>query len=116
MCHDFLRRALGNDLATVYACTRADVHHVVSQANGVFVVLDHDHGVTQIAQVVQGGEQAVVVALMKTDGRLIKDIHHPDQPRTNLAGKADPLRFAAGQGVGTAIQGEVIQANVDQKL
>jgi hypothetical protein len=45
-------------------------------ADGVFIVFDHDHAVAQIAQALEGAEQAVVVALVQADGRLVEHIHH----------------------------------------
>jgi hypothetical protein len=97
-------RALGDDLSAMHPGTRADIHHVVGHADGVFVVLDHDHRVAHIAQVAQGAKQAFVVALMQADARLVEDIHDTDQARADLAGQADTLGFAAGKGVGAAVQ------------
>ncbi len=54
---DFGRRALRHDLAAVRAGAGADVDHVIGRANGVFVVLDDDHGVADVAQVFQRAEQ-----------------------------------------------------------
>ncbi|MNN24563.1 hypothetical protein D3C81_1380010 [compost metagenome] len=53
---------------------------------------------------------------MKADGRLIEDVHHPHQASADLAGQADTLRFATGQGIGAAVEGEVVEADVDQEL
>ncbi len=116
MVHDLLRRALGDDLPTVHAGPRSDVHHVVGQADGIFVVFHHDHRVAQVAQVVEGGKQAVIVSLMKADGRFIKDIHHPHKTSADLAGQADSLRLATGQRIGAAVQGEIVETDVDQEL
>jgi hypothetical protein len=38
-----------HDLATVLTGARADVDHVVGHRDRVFVVLDHQHGVAQLA-------------------------------------------------------------------
>src|SRR5690606_19704374 len=65
ICHDVVRSALGDDFATVNAGARPDVDDVIGQANGVFVVLDHDHGVAQVAQVREGLQQAVIVTLVE---------------------------------------------------
>ncbi|MNH10108.1 hypothetical protein D3C79_695760 [compost metagenome] len=116
MVHDLLGRALGDDLPTVNTGAWADIDHVVGQPNGVLVVFHHDHRVAQVAQMVQGGQQAVVVALMKADGRFIEDVHHPHQTGADLAGESDTLRFTAGQGVGATIQGQVVEADIDQEL
>ena len=49
------RRALRDDLAAVHAGARADVEHVVGGANGFLVVFDHQHGVAEVAQVLERG-------------------------------------------------------------
>ena len=72
----FARRALRHHLAAVLACARPHVHHVVGGADHVFVVFNHNHGVVQIAQVFERADQAVVVALMQTDGGLVQHVHH----------------------------------------
>ena len=81
----------------MHACAGADVDDVIGQANGIFVMFHHDHGVAQIAQAREGAEQALVVALVQADGGLIEHVHHADQSRTDLARKADALCFAAGE-------------------
>ena len=82
----------------------AQVHHVIGGADRILVVLDHDHGVAQIAQALERGEQALVVALVQADRGLIEDVHHPGQARTDLAGQADALRLAARERAGAAIE------------
>ena len=62
-----MHRAFRYDLAAVHAGARADIDHVVRRADGVFIMLDHNHGIAEIAQVNQGAEQALVVALMQAD-------------------------------------------------
>lgn len=42
----------------------AHVDDEIGFADGVFIVFDHNHAVAQIAQALEGGEQAVVVALV----------------------------------------------------
>ena len=66
--------ALGDDLAAVDAGTGADVEHVVGGADGVLVVLDHDHGVAEVAQPLQRFEQARIVALVQADRGLVEHI------------------------------------------
>ena len=53
---DVFGRALGNDVATVHACTRPDIDHVIRSPDGVFVVLDNDNGIAQIPQMEQCGQ------------------------------------------------------------
>ena len=59
-------------------------------SEAVFVMLDDQHGIPHVAQVAQGLQQAVIVALVQANGRLIKDIHHAGQTGTDLRS-----RFAA---------------------
>ncbi len=101
-----------------WGCARARTHvqHVVGGADHVLVVLDHDHAVAQVAQLPQGFDQAVVVALVQADGRFVEHVHDAGQARADLAGQADALGLAAGQGVGAPVQGQVAQAHVDQEV
>ena len=109
---DVLHTTLRHDFAAVHARAGTDVDDVVGRADRVLVVLDHDHRVAEVAQPGQRAEQALVVALMQADGRLVEHIHHADQAGADLRGEADALRLAAGQRVGLAIQREVVQADV----
>src|ERR1039458_4451722 len=85
------------------AGARPQIHDMVGGADRFLVVLDHDHGIAQIAQALERAEQARVVALMQTDRRLIEDIHHPREARAYLAREANTLRLAAGQRASAAM-------------
>ena len=78
-------------------------------------MFDHNHAVAQIAQAFEGGEQAVIVALVQADGGFVQNVHHAGQAAADLAGEADALSFAAGEGFGGAGEIEVIQPDVNQK-
>src|SRR5690606_23048155 len=110
-----LQAALGDHLAAVHAGHGADVHDVVGQADRVLVVLDHDHRVAQVAQPLQRAQQALVVALVEADGRLVEHVHHAHQAGADLAGQADALGLAAGQRLGAPLQVEVVQPDVHQE-
>ncbi len=78
--------------AAVDAGAGADVDDVVGGQDRVLVVLDDDHGVAEVAQVPQRGEQAVVVALVQADGRLVEHVEHAGQAGADLRGEPDALR------------------------
>src|SRR3546814_16012870 len=61
-------------------------------ADRVRVMLDDDHRVAEVAKALQRREQPVVVALVETDRRLVKDVEHARQAAADLAGEADALR------------------------
>jgi hypothetical protein len=103
-------------LSAVHTGAGADIDDTVGGANGILVVFHYDHGVAEVPQVDQGIEQALIVALVQADGRLVQDVHDTDQPGADLAGEADTLCFAAGQGFGAAVQRQVIQAHVHQEI
>ncbi len=110
--HDLGRRALGDDLAAVLAGPGAHVDEVVGRAHRLFVVLDDDHRVAEVAQAQQGVDEAPVVALVQADRGLVEDVEHADERRADLRGQADALRLAAGERRGRALQVEVADADV----
>jgi hypothetical protein len=77
----------------------AYIDDMLRRADRILIMLDHDNGIAEIAQAEQGVQQALVVALMQADRRLIQHVHHADQACADLAGEADALCFAAGQRV-----------------
>ena len=51
LAHRSLRRSLRHQTSAVPSCARARDRHVIGAADGFFVVLDDQHGVAQIAQI-----------------------------------------------------------------
>ena len=60
-------------------------------------------------------DQPVVVALVQADRRLVEDVEDADQAGADLGGQPDPLRLAAGQRAGRPVEGEVVEADVEQE-
>ena len=118
----FLRGEEPGDLARVHdrtavlAGSRPDVHHVVRLTDRLLVVLDDDDGVAEIAEADEGVEQPAVVALVKPDRRLVEDVEHPDESRTDLAGEPDPLCLTAGQRGRTARERQIVESYVQEEL
>jgi hypothetical protein len=109
------RRAFGHHAAAVLAGAGTHVHHVVCGFDGFQVVLDHDHGVAEVAQPGQGFQQARVVALVQADRGFVEYVHHARQARADLRGQPDALRLAAGERFRRAVEREVVEADVDQE-
>ena len=61
-------------------------------------------------------EQAVVVARMQADRRLVEDVEHADQPAADLPGQPDPLHFAAGKRRRGAVEREILEPHVAEEL
>ena len=85
---------------------------MVGRAHRPLVVLDHDHGVAEVAQPLQRLDQLRVVALVQADRGLVEDVEHADQAGADLGRQPDPLRLAAGEGARRARQVEVADADV----
>ena len=100
----------------MHSGTRSNVYHVVCLANGFFIVLHHNHGVTQVAQMGQSAKQSFIVSLVQANRGFIEDIHDADQAGSNLTGQANALRLAARQTISAAIESEIVEANVNQKF
>ena len=87
---------MGHQFPTMQAGARAQVDHIISTADGFFVVFHHQHGVSQVAQRLQCLQKPIVVAVMKADRGLIKHVENAAQLRTNLSREPDTLALAAG--------------------
>src|SRR6266516_2548831 len=105
-------RARGDDLAAVAAGARAQVQHMVGGADRLFVVLDDEHGVAEVAQLAQCVEQPGVVALMQADGGLVEDVEHADQAAADLGREPDALRLAARQGLCGAAERQIVKSHL----
>lgn len=91
---DFCWGASGDDFPALYTSAGADVHEIVALVDGVFVVLDYDDGVPQIAQVLEGIDEFVVVALVEANGGFVQHIEYALETAADLGGQADALSFA----------------------
>ena len=107
--------AADDDLAAVLAGARADVDDPVGDLDRVLVVLDDDERVAHVAQPDQRLDQPGVVPLVQPDRRLVEHVEDADQPGADLGGQPDALRLAAGQGGGRPVEGQVVEADVDQE-
>ena len=94
------------------AGARAHIDHIIGETDGVFIMFHDQHGVAQIAQAFQRGEQAIIVALVQADGRFIEHIEHAGQAGADLRGEADALGLAARERAGFAIEVEIIEADI----
>ena len=83
--------------------------------DGVLVVLDDHHRVAQIAQAGERLDEALVVALVQTDRRLVEHVEHADQAGCRSAtpgGCAAPHRRPAWR---PTVEREVVEAHVEQE-
>ena len=80
------------------------------------VVLHHQHGVALVAQGLQQFVHAVDIARVQPDAGLVENIHGVHQAAGQVLDDFDPLRLAARERVGGAVEAQILQADVGQAL
>ena len=88
---------------------------MIGTPDRVFVVLDDQQRIALGREAIERVEQNAIVARMQTDGRLIEDVTHALQIRTELRREPDALRLASGQRRRRAIQREIAETDVFEK-
>ena len=58
-------------MAASLASARPEIDHEIRAANRIFIVLDDQHSVAQVAKLFERAKEAIVVARVKTDRRLV---------------------------------------------
>ncbi len=112
---DLLKRALRHHFAPANPRARPQIDDMIGLANGVFIMLYHDHRIAQIPQALKRFQKPVIVPLMQANRGLIQHIENTGQPAANLAREPDPLGFAARQGSARAVEVQVIQPDIVKK-
>ena len=109
---DLVVAAVADDLAAMDAGAGAHVDDIIRLADAVLVMLDDDDGVAEIAQAAEGDEEAVIVALVEADAGLVEHVEHAGEAGADLAGEADALALAAGEGAAGAVEVEIVEADI----
>ena len=109
--HDFLRRALRDELAAVFARARANIHDLIRGQHGVLVMLDDDQRVADVAQMLERLDEPRVVALVQADGRLIQNVEHADKAGTDLRRQPNALGLAAGERARSAGERQIAKSS-----
>ena len=110
-----LDRAGVHHTAAAIARAGSELEHEIGLPDGGQVVLDDDDRVAGVAEAAQQREQAVGVARVEADGRLVEHVQRVHQPRAEGVGERDALGLAAGQGAGLAVEREIAEADVAEK-
>ena len=87
--------ALRHHLAAVDAGPGTHVHDMVGGTDHVLVVLDHDHAVALVTQLLQEFIEAVYVARVHADAGFVKDIQYVHKAAAQVFDHLDALRLAA---------------------
>ncbi|CAM5197758.1 hypothetical protein CDEN61S_01756 [Castellaniella denitrificans] len=109
------RRAVEDDVPAALARPGADVEDAVGGDHDLRIVLHHDQGVAVVAQPVHDLDDAVDVARVQADGRLVQHEQRVHQGRAQRGGQVDALDLAAREGAALPVQRQVAQADVAQE-
>ena len=108
-CFHFGGRALEDDLGRRGRRRRADLDDLVGRPNDRLFVLDHHDRVAPVAELPDRDQELIDVAGMQADRRLVEDVEHVDQARSQGRGQRDAPGLAAAEGPQRAIEGEIAQ-------
>ena len=95
LSQDLCKRSLRDDPSTTRTCAGTEIENVIRRADRILVVLDDDDRISKVAQSAQRIDEALIVALMKTDARLVEHVENTRKTRTDLRRQPDPLRLAS---------------------
>src|SRR5438552_5606780 len=113
---DEFGRALGDDAAAALAAFRAEVDDPVGLFDDVEMVLDDEHGVAKIDQALENVEEFTNVVEVQASCRFIQNVERaPGLSLGKLTGQFDALGFATGERRGGLAEGNVAQADLDER-
>ena len=108
-------KTVEQDLAPVHARPGPEVGDPVRGPHRHLVVLDDEERVAEVAERLQRGQEALVVARVEPDRRFVEDVEDPDEAGTDLRREGDPLRLPAAERRRGPVEGEVGQADVPEE-
>ena len=80
-----------NNIPSQPTSFRPHINDIIGGEHHILVMLHHNDGVANVTQFLQRVYQALVVALVQADTRLVQNISHSHQTRTDLSRQANPL-------------------------
>ena len=104
-----------DDLAARLARPRAEVDDAVGGPDDLGIVLDHDDGVPDVLERLEDPDEPLVVPGVEADAGLVEDEQRPDEGRAQGRGQVDPLGLAPGQGERHPVEGDVVEADLEQE-
>src|SRR5690606_13146883 len=85
-------------------------------ANRVFVVLDDDEGVSEVAQLHESLDEPAIVSLVQPDARFVEHIKHSRESRPDLGGETDALGLSTRERARRSRQTQVAETDLEQEL
>ena len=109
--HDLLCSTGCNDLTAMNASARTNINYIVGGQHRIFVVFYYNKGVSKIPEPFKRSQKFFIISLMKTNGRLVKNIQDSHKIRADLRSKTNTLTLATGQRARAARQSQIFKTN-----
>ena len=97
------------------ACIGTNVNDIVGSTHDFLVVFNHDDGIAKRLQVFKHVDETLCVAAMESDAGFVEDVERTHKRGPQLSGEVDALAFTAAERVGGAVQGEIVQPDLEQE-
>ncbi len=104
-------RAGPNQVAAVAPAAGPEFHGEIGPRDHHRIMLDHDYGIAEVAQMTQHAEQAAHVARVQSDGGLVERIHRGGQQAAERAREMDTLGLAARKRARLALDRQVAESD-----
>ncbi len=101
-----------DDVAAAAAGLGTDFDDVVGGADHGLVVFDDDDRVARVGERADDADQAVDIAWVQADRRLVEDEERVDERGAETGSEVDAFHFAAGERLRRAIEGEVAEPDL----
>ena len=108
--------ALEADGAARRSGARAEVDDVVGDRDGVWLVLHDKHRVALVPEPQQQVVHSLDVMGVQASGRLVEDVGDVGERGAEVADHLDALRLAARQRARRAVEREVAQPDLDERV
>src|SRR5437899_9037622 len=113
---DEFGRALRDDAAAAFAALGAKVDDPVGLLDDVEMVLDDEHGVAEINEALQHVEELANVIEVQAGGGFVENVERAaGLAFGKFAGQLDALGFTAGERGGGLAEGDVAEADFDER-
>src|SRR3974390_363585 len=113
---NFIVGACEEEFAAKLTSAGPKIEDAIGSFDGIGIVFDNQHGVTEIAQGFKDIDETLRVPGMEANGGLVRNVPRAAKMRAERGGPLDALRFAAGESRGETIECEIVQANLVEKL
>ncbi len=107
--------AFVDDASAQFAGGWSNVQNVIGRAHHLGVVFDDEHGVADVAQVLQQTNQTIVVSRMQTDRRFVEHVERAHEGRAEIGCELNTLRFAARKRRSKPIERQVVETDFHEK-